>query len=68
MNEVNQVIAPRMIITEVLSSDEDEITDETDDYLETLQERVTKKKASAAFNISCEIKVSHHGVTVLTVG
>lgn len=41
---------------DVLSTDEDEINEENDDYLEALQERIKKK--NAALNIVSEIKVS----------
>ncbi|XKL59631.1 hypothetical protein PGB90_000647 [Kerria lacca] len=40
---------------EVLSTDEDEINEDTEDYLESLQEKI-KKKNFSAFNISSEIK------------
>lgn len=42
-------------IPEVLSTDEDEINEDGEDYLETLQERIKTKNANAAFSISTDI-------------
>lgn len=44
-------------VSEVLSSDEDEIDDTNQEYLEKLQEKVTKGRAGSPFNITAYIQV-----------
>ena len=45
------------MFTEVLSSDEDEIDDVGNEYLERLQERVTKKANNNAFSVNAQLQV-----------
>lgn len=45
------------IEAEVLSSDEDEIDEVGNEYLEKLQERVTKKANNNAFSVNAQLQV-----------
>ncbi|XP_012141645.1 importin-7 msk [Megachile rotundata] len=47
------------IDTEVLSSDEDEIDDASQEYLEKLQEKVTRSSTQHGFNVSASIQDGH---------
>lgn len=46
-----------LVFTEVLSSDEDEIDEVGNEYLEKLQERVNKKANNNAFSVNAQLQV-----------
>lgn len=53
------MLLARTVFSEVLSSDEDEIDDASQEYLEKLQEKVTRSSGQHGFNVSASIQDGH---------